>query len=124
MAYDSERRRDDRGLLSTIDPDRYYTVYGDGTEQSYDAASRQNLYVRLERDQFYALFGDFETGLTQTELSRYSRTLTGARVEYRGNLVTFSGFAAETQDRFVRDELGLWLVRPVPIVAPRRYQRI
>ncbi|MBK8545185.1 MAG: hypothetical protein IPL62_17635 [Caulobacteraceae bacterium] len=105
LAYDSERRRDDRGLLSTIDPDRYYTVYGDGTEQSYDAASRQNLYVRLERDQFYALFGDFETGLTQTELSRYSRTLTGARVEYRGNLVTFSGFAAETQDRFVRDEL-------------------
>jgi len=29
--------------------------------------------VKLERGQFYALFGDYATGLTVTELSRYSR---------------------------------------------------
>ena len=37
----------------------YYTVYGDGSAQGYDAATRRKLYLRLERREFYALFGDF-----------------------------------------------------------------
>ena len=47
----------------------------------YDAASASKLYLKIERDQFYALFGDFDTGLTVTELSRYSRSLTGLKTE-------------------------------------------
>ncbi len=50
IAYDSDRAYDPtRGLLGTIDPDRYYTVYGDGSAQGYDAATRRKLYLRLER---------------------------------------------------------------------------
>jgi hypothetical protein len=52
-----------------IDPDEFYTIYGDGSEQRYDAATQHKLYVKLERPQFYAMFGDFDTGLTQTELA-------------------------------------------------------
>ena len=106
LAYDSDRRFDpDRGLLGTIDPDRYYTVYGDGSRQGYDAPTRRKLYVRLERREFYALFGDFETGLTQTQLGRYSRTLNGAKVAYQGRTVSFTGFAANTEERYARDEI-------------------
>ncbi len=108
LAYDSDKPADQRrrqGLLSTIDPNMFYTVYGDGTEQRYDAASADKLYLKLERDQFYALFGDYETGLTQTQLSRYSRTLTGLKTEYHGANVTFTGFAADTGQNFARDEI-------------------
>ena len=108
MAYDSDKpaeRLRRESLLSTIDPNAFYTVYGDGTEQSYDAASAEKLYLKLERDQFYALFGDYETGLTQTQLSRYSRTLTGLKSEYRGAAVNFTGFASETAQNFARDEI-------------------
>src|SRR5690606_10861334 len=87
MAYDSDKPTGElrgRSLLSTIDPGRYYTLYGDGTHQGYDAASARKLYLKLERDQFYALFGDFQSGLDRTELSRYQRTLNGVKVEYRG----------------------------------------
>lgn len=106
LAYDSDRKADARtGLLSTIDPDRYYTVYGDGTQQAYDAASQRKLYLRLERREYYALFGDFETGLTETELTRFSRTLNGVKTEYQGQRFGFRAFAARSDQRYARDEI-------------------
>jgi uncharacterized repeat protein (TIGR01451 family) len=106
MAYDSARKADpDRGLLGTIDPDRYYTVYGDRTRQGYDAATRGKLYLRLERRQFYALFGDYETGFNQAELTRFSRTLHGVKGEFRGRSVSIGGFAANSDDLYARDEI-------------------
>ncbi|MGQ0430757.1 MAG: OmpA family protein [Gammaproteobacteria bacterium] len=108
LAYDSDkpgeaRRREN--LLSTIDPHEFYTLYGDGTEQRYDGASAEKLYLKLERDQFYALIGDYETGHTQTQLSRYSRTLTGLKGEYHGDVVDVTGFASDTAQNFARDEI-------------------
>lgn len=106
IAYDSDRRYDpDRGLLGAIDPDRYYTVYGDGTQQGYDAATRRKLYLRLERREFYALFGDFETGLTETQLTRYSRTLNGTKAAYEGQRLRATAFVATTDTRYARDEI-------------------
>lgn len=106
IAYDSAHRYDpDRGLLGTIDPDRYYTVYGDGAEQGYDAATRRKLYVRLERRELYALFGDFETGFADAQLTRYSRTLNGVKAAYEGRRVRATGFAARPQSLYARDEI-------------------
>ena len=106
IAYDSDRKYDpDRGLLGTIDPDRYYTVYGDGSRQGYDAATRRKLYLRLERREFYALFGDFETGFTDTQLTRYNRTLNGIKTAYEGKRVRATGFAAHTDTLYSRDEI-------------------
>jgi len=106
IAYDSDRRYDaDRGLLGTIDPNRYYTVYGDGSQQGYDAPTRRKLYLRLERREFYALFGDFETGFTETQLTRYSRTLSGAKAAYEGRRLRAGGFVAKTDTLYGRDEI-------------------
>jgi uncharacterized repeat protein (TIGR01451 family) len=107
LAYDSARRqgRNPQGLFQTIDPNKYYLLYGDGTEQQSDAASAKSLYVKLERGQFYALFGDYATGLTVTELSRYDRTLTGFKSEMKGGWYEYSIFAADTDQAFIKDEL-------------------
>jgi uncharacterized repeat protein (TIGR01451 family) len=106
LAYDSKHSPDpDRGLTQAIDPDRYYTVYGDSSGQAYDAASQRKLYVRLERKAFYALFGDFQTGFDDTRLGRFDRTLNGVKFERQGKVFSFAGFAAETEQDHVRDEL-------------------
>jgi uncharacterized repeat protein (TIGR01451 family) len=107
LAYDSEKDKDDpdNTLFQTIDPEAYYTLYGDATTQQYDAASIRKLYIKLEREQFYLLFGDYDTGLTVTELSKYSRTLNGLKAEFAGQAVSFSGFATDTRQAFVRDEI-------------------
>ena len=104
-AFDSTRDRDEleRRLLGAIEPDRYYTIYGDASEQRFEAASREKLYLKLERGRFYALFGDYETGLGVTELSRYSRTLTGVKAEREGDVLSFQMFATDTDQDYVRD---------------------
>ncbi len=104
VAYDSDNQRDD-ALLAEIDPDRFYTLYGDGAEQRYDAASQRKLYVRLERDDFFALFGDFETGFEDTELTRYARPLNGAQGAYYGDRVRFEAFTAESDQGSYRDDI-------------------
>lgn len=108
LAYDSDKptgQLRNQSLLSTIDPGQYYTLYGDGSQQGYDAASARKLYLKLERDQFYALFGDFQTGLDRNELSRYQRALNGVKVEYRGPLLEVNAFAAKTSQNHVHDEI-------------------
>jgi uncharacterized repeat protein (TIGR01451 family) len=133
LAYDSGKPTDqlrDQSLLSTIDPGQYYTLYGDDTRQGYDAASARKLYLKLERDQFYALFGDFQTGLDRNELSRYQRALNGMKVEYHGDLLEFNGFAAKTAQGYARDEIqgdgtsGLYRLRHGPIVLNSERIRI
>ena len=102
--YDTGKTKENK-LQGTIDPDAYYTLYGDGTAQQYDAASARRLYVKLERDQFYALFGDYDTGLTVTELARYSRSFNGFKSELQSRYFSYNIFASETSQAFVRDEI-------------------
>ena len=51
------------------------------------------------------MFGDFDTGLTVTELSRYSRSMTGIKGEFGGDRVGVTAFAADAESGFVKDEL-------------------
>ncbi|PKN38506.1 MAG: hypothetical protein CVU62_06635 [Deltaproteobacteria bacterium HGW-Deltaproteobacteria-2] len=107
MAYDSAKTKgnDTNGLFQTINPDTYYTLYGDTSQQQYDAASSRNLYIKIEREQFYAMFGDYDTGLTVTELSRYSRRMTGIKTEFQNKNFEINAFASETEQIYARDEI-------------------
>ncbi len=123
MAYDSDKADlDGETLHQQIDPDTYYPLYGDNTQQGYEASSADNLYIKLERDQFYALFGDFETGLNVTELSRYSRNLNGFKTEWQSEHLEVTAFASETRQAFVKDEIrgdgtsGLYHLSGDPVV--------
>ena len=106
-AFDSQAQRSRIGdrLMQSLDPDEHYTLYGDTTEQGYDAPTSDRLYLKVERERFYALYGDYETGLEDAELSRYARTLTGVKTEYRGKHLRWNGFATESDQMFVRDEI-------------------
>ncbi len=106
-AYDSGRDENDpnRRLFQTIDPDTYYTLYGDAADQQYEASSIRKLYLKIERERFYALFGDYDTDLSVTELSRYSRRLNGLKSEYQGERAGLSVFASDTDQAFIKDEI-------------------
>ncbi|HEV7693408.1 MAG TPA: hypothetical protein VGO52_21420 [Hyphomonadaceae bacterium] len=105
LAYDTGKKTDDATLLGAIDPDRFYSLYGDASSQGHDAPSSKKLYLRLDRGQFYAMFGDFQTGLGDTQLANFNRTLTGVKLERAGKVLTFSAFAADTAQHEKRDEI-------------------
>ncbi len=106
-SYDTDKGKLDSAnrVNQLIDPDTYYTIYGDGTSQRYDASSADKLYVKIERDQFYALYGDYATGLDVTELSKYSRRLTGFKSELNTDKYSYNVFAAENVNNFVKNEI-------------------
>ena len=108
VALDTAKRRgrEDDELFDRIDPNAYYTLYGDRTNQFNEAESRYPLYIKLEKDTAQLLFGDFETGLDETQLGQYSRRLSGVRGVYESERVSATGFASETNQGFIKDEIA------------------
>ncbi len=118
LAYDSDKNGDESRFGGVIDPQSYYTIYADRSERRYDAASVRKLYVRLERPQFYALFGDFETGMIEPQLTRYVRSFNGMKAQYRSEQVSATAFAADTPYRHRREEIqGNGLSGPYQLAA-------
>ncbi len=105
LAYDSAKQREDQRVLGALDPNAYYTVFADGSQRRFDAASREKLYIRIETATFFALYGDFQTAFDQTRLARYNRTATGVRAEARFGPVKAAGFAAKIGSRLRREEI-------------------
>lgn len=103
-SYDSAKQRDDQVLMGTIDPRAYYTVFADGSDRRFDAASRKKLFVRLEGRGFYGQYGDFDSGFDQTQLARYQRTATGFKTELETRGIHLQGFAAQIASSHRRDE--------------------
>lgn len=106
-SYDTRKDKQVVGnsLFQTIDPDTFFTLYGDKTEQYYEAASAEKLFAKIEREQFYTLFGDYNTGLNETELAKFNRSVTGLKSEYHGDRFSVNTFATSTTQRFVKDEI-------------------
>ncbi len=105
LAYDSAKQREDTQLLGTIDPRAYYTVFADGSDRRFDSASRNKLYVRVESSSYYAMFGDFQAGFNQTQLTRYQRTATGAKGELHLGGLHAQGFVTRVAFAHRHDEI-------------------
>ncbi|MEM9739326.1 MAG: hypothetical protein AAF829_05615 [Pseudomonadota bacterium] len=124
LAVDTAKRRGARDdeVFDQIDPNAFYTLYGDRSVQYQEAPSQYPVYVKLERDTAQILFGDFNTDLRDSELAQYSRRLSGLRAIHAGEQISATVFAAETNQGFVKDEIaadgtsGPYMLSRAPIV--------
>lgn len=107
LAYDSHKQKYKAGdqLNGDIDPDSWYTVYADSSRSQYDAPSSRKLYVKIEKSSFYALFGDYRTGMNVTELAKFERTLNGLKSEYKSKNLQYNGFISETSNNHHHREI-------------------
>lgn len=118
LAYDTDAEREDERFGGAIDPSAYYTVYADGSERRFDAASVRKLYLKLERPQFAALFGDYQTGIDRPQLTRYVRAFSGVQAQFDNGRVAATAFAADTAFRTRRAEIqGNGLTGPYSLGA-------
>lgn len=103
LSYDSKDKVD--RLFRDIDPDRFYPIYGDTSSIFFDAQSRSDLYVALEKDNDYYLYGDFNTAFQGTELAAYNRTLNGFKGTKQTDRYLVTVIGALTNQTLVRDEI-------------------
>jgi uncharacterized repeat protein (TIGR01451 family)/fimbrial isopeptide formation D2 family protein len=101
-------RGDPAKIFRNLDPDRFYTVYGDASQTTQAAQSRARLYVRIDVEGAELLFGNMQTGLTGVEMGRYSRAVTGGRVSYaRGYETLPNGKQGKPSTQII--VFGAWL---------------
>jgi uncharacterized repeat protein (TIGR01451 family) len=103
LSYNNKETK--KPLLDVIDPSRYYTIYGDSSVRGVDAPSQKKLYFKLEKENFYAMFGDFVTGLNDMKLSAYERTLNGVKTEFNGEKLQLEVFGSDSDQSFIKDEI-------------------
>ena len=106
-AYDTHKGKQEVGsqLEGEIDPDAWYSIYADNSNNQYNAPSSSKLYLKIEKDNFYALFGDYHTDMNVTELASYERTLQGIKSEYQGEQLSYNAFISETSNSHHHDEI-------------------
>ena len=104
--------KDPESLFRRLDPEEFYPVYGDDSTIIDDTNSQGKLYVRVEWDKSKALWGNYNTDITGTELSSFNRGLYGAKLDHRSTKTTKDGdhktdvtvFASEAQSAFRHNE--------------------
>lgn len=118
-AYDSDKQVRSR-LLSDIQPDEFYPVYGDSSLKGDEAKSSERLYVRVDKVKSYLLYGDFTTGdslpaggvggatdgLQPRRLGAYNRSATGLRWHANSGSVEGNVFAFKDSLRQVVEEFS------------------
>ncbi len=86
-------RKDPQGVLSRLDPDMAYPVYGDDSTLENDAPTNGKFYLRAEQDGSKLVWGNFKGELTGAEYLRNERTLYGLQGVYRSPAQTSGGEA-------------------------------
>lgn len=76
-------KADRTDLFKKIDPEAYYPIYGDDSTTTRDVDTSGRLYIRLDWDKSNAIFGNIKTDFNNQNLSTYSRSLYGAKLQFR-----------------------------------------
>ncbi len=111
--YDSEKDKSDR-LFRDIRPDEFYPVYGESSIKGFDAQSSSRLYVRVDRNKTYALYGDFITQERDqdVQLGNYSRAQTGLKANFEEGKIKAQAFGASAfSSRKIREFQGQGISR-------------
>ena len=123
--YDSDKAdRDDLFEEAARNPDGEdkYPIYGDESTVDFEAKSSDNLYLKLEKDRSYALYGDYKTDLNQTRLSAYNRSFTGLKAEIDSGRYQLKAFGTHADQVLVVDTLqgrgisGFYFLTQTPVV--------
>ena len=106
LGYDSDKETHER-LFRDIQPDQFYPVYGDSSIKGYDAQSTQKLYVRVDKNKSWLLYGDFTTPTASAtrSLTAYNRSLTGIREHYETDKIAVNTFASRDSTQQVIEEI-------------------
>ena len=107
LAYDSDKETREK-LQRDFQADRFYPVYGDSGSHGAEAPSSDRLYVRIDKNRSWLLYGDHITSTSasspQRKLGSYRRSLSGLRHHYEDETVTADSFLSQDSTRQVVEE--------------------
>jgi len=103
--YDTAKENPYYKLFSTIEPDKYYPVYGDSSTLERIGESQDKLYICIQHQDSFLSYGSYETGFGETKFTPYSRTLQGIKANYKVKDFSLTAFGAITPQIAFHDEI-------------------
>jgi hypothetical protein len=111
--FDDVLTKDPRDVLNRVDPDTLYPTYGDDSTIVEDAPTSGKVFAKVELNDSYLMWGDFENEIENTEFLRAVRNLYGGQLVYKSLATTTDGehrvsataYAARPDSLPQRDEL-------------------
>ncbi len=88
--------------------DQQYPVYGDSSSSIRVAQSQDSVFLRLERNQDFITWADYDTQELATasqEFSALNRQLHGLKLNYNAGNLQFTGFYGDNVQGFQRDTI-------------------
>ena len=104
LSVDTDRKLEDR-IFRDLDPNSLYSMYGDNSIVTYEAQSTSPLYLKVERDQSYVMYGDYTTLVTRNEFSAYNRSLSGGKLHVEEKGYSADLFGTVTNRKVIQEEL-------------------
>lgn len=89
--------------LRRIDPDYHYPTMGDDSTVVETAPTKGKFYTRLEKDESFAMWGNFKLVYSDTELAQIHRQLYGANLHHQSSTMTSFGEPVFYVDGFAAD---------------------
>jgi hypothetical protein len=87
-------------VFESLDPDMYYPTYGDDSTTFRDVNTQGRFYLRTDWDKSQILWGNYNTEFDGTQYGGYSRSLYGAKLDYRSVGINEFGDAKTTIKAF------------------------
>jgi hypothetical protein len=104
LSIDTDRKLEDR-IFRDLDPNSLYSMYGDNSIVTYEAQSTSPVYLKMERDQSYLMYGDYTTLVTRNEFSAYNRSFTGGKLHAEEKAYSVDLFGTVTNRKVVQEEM-------------------
>jgi large repetitive protein len=101
-AFDSDKQTREK-LFRDIQPDKHYPIYGDSSARLFDAQSSGRLYVRIDHERSWLLFGDFvaadaaqvNVDADPRRLSQTNRSATGLKAHHETDSTSITAYASK-----------------------------
>src|SRR5262249_48956515 len=90
-------------LFRRMDPDYHYPTFGDDGTVEEAAPTNGKFFVRLQKDENQALWGNFKVGYVDNELALVERGLYGANLHFQSPATTSFGERRLVLDGFAAD---------------------
>ncbi len=94
--------RDNKEFIRYIDPDKYYPVYGDSSDVDFSSTNTQGkFFIKIEKGKSYAMWGNYRTDFSDTQLVSFNRSLYGGKLYYESPYKTSFGRPRDKLNVFV-----------------------
>ncbi|WP_372366856.1 hypothetical protein [Candidatus Uabimicrobium sp. HlEnr_7] len=101
--YDSGKKQEQK-LFKNVQENQFYSVYYDPNLSGYEVNTNSKVYVKLEKDENYIMYGDYNVNFNN-HLVQYQHAFRGVAAQFKTQYLDVKAFGSKATQVLVHDEI-------------------